>query len=263
MTGYMMAGQDSEVDRLRLQSLVWEPAGRRLLDEVGDGTGKLALDVGCGCLGWLRLLGGWATGGRATGTDIDQRMLGLAADLVAAEGLNNVSLLRDDLFDSALDAHTFDLVHARFQLAPLGRADEQLSAYLRLAAPGGVLVVEDPDVSSWHFNEPAPAAEELITLIVEAFRRVGGDFDAGRRTPGLLRRRGLVPRVRAEVLALEPGHPYLALPLQFSVSLRPRLLGFVDEGRLDALRAAAEAELTDAGRWGTTFTLVQTWATVD
>ena len=48
---YLMAGQMSELDRLQLQSRVWEPAGQRLLDWLGVGAGRRALDVGCGCLG--------------------------------------------------------------------------------------------------------------------------------------------------------------------------------------------------------------------
>ena len=48
---YLMAGQMSELDRLQLQSRVWEPAGQRLLDWLGDGAGRRALDVGCGCRG--------------------------------------------------------------------------------------------------------------------------------------------------------------------------------------------------------------------
>jgi len=190
-------------------------------------------------------------------------MLALAGELAAAERLGNVELLADDLFASALEPHSFDLLHARFQLTPLGRFGEQIDAYLRLLAPGGVLVLEDPDTGSWHYNDPAPAAEELITLIIEAFRRSGGDWNAGRLTRGLLRRRGLHPRVRAEVAVLEPAHPYLRVPLQFAVSLRVRLLAFVEEERLDALCAQAEAGLADPERWGTTFTLVQTWAAVE
>ena len=68
--------------------------------------------------------------------------------------------------------------------------------------------------------------------------------------------------LRADVVALPPGHPYLRLPLQFAASLRPRLLGLVEEGELDSLISAAEAELSDPDRWGLTFTLVQTWAIV-
>ena len=65
--------------------------------------------------------------------------------------------------------------------------------------------------------------------------------------------------MRAEVLALPPGHPYLRLPLQFATALKARLVTFVDAGELERLRQEAESELHDPGRWGTTFTLLQSW----
>lgn len=260
MASYLLAGQQSEEERLRLQSEVWEPAGQRLLDRLGGGDGRRALDIGCGCLGWLRLLARWTGGGQVTGVDIDPRMLELAAQFTAAEQLIGVELVRDDLFDSRLPSASFDLVHARFQITPLGRADEQLDAYLRLVRPGGYVVIEDPDSAPWHYNPHAPALAELIGLILEAFRRGGGDFDAGRHTAGLLRARGLRPEVRAEIVTLPPGHPYLRLPLQFASSLRPRLLPLAGQENLDQLTARAEAELAEPGRWATTFTLIQTWA---
>ena len=58
-SGYLLAGQASELERLRLQARVWEPAGRALLSQVGSGDGLSALDVGCGCFGWLRILSAW------------------------------------------------------------------------------------------------------------------------------------------------------------------------------------------------------------
>jgi hypothetical protein len=53
---YLLAGQASELERLQLQSRVWEPSGRRLLEGIGDGRGSRAVDIGCGVLGWSRLL---------------------------------------------------------------------------------------------------------------------------------------------------------------------------------------------------------------
>jgi hypothetical protein len=55
---YLLAGQPSELERLQLQSRVWEPSGRRLLEAIGPGRDR-ALDVACGVLGWLRLLSRW------------------------------------------------------------------------------------------------------------------------------------------------------------------------------------------------------------
>jgi SAM-dependent methyltransferase len=258
--GYLLAGQVSELERLQLQSRVWEPSGRRLLEEIGDGHGARVLDVGCGVLGWLRVLSEWVgPEGEVTGTDIDEAMLAAADRFAAEEGLRNVGLILDDLFASELEPNSFDLVHARFEICPLGRADEQMKTYLRLAQPGATIVLEDPDGGSWHFNPPAPALERLIALIVEAFRLSGGDWHAGRSHLHLLREFGIEGNVRAEVVALPPGHPYLRLPLQFATSLEERLLSLVGPDELQELREVGEAELQEPGRWGTTFTLVQCW----
>ena len=117
---YLMAGRLSELDRLRLQARVWEPAGRELLARLGSGTGLRVLDVGCGALGWLRALVGWVgLTGHVVGTDIDESLLSAAGELVRDEGLAGVELVRDDLFASRLEPGSFDLVHARFQICPL------------------------------------------------------------------------------------------------------------------------------------------------
>ena len=85
-----------------------------------------------------------------------------------------------------------------------------METYLRLARPGGTIVLEDPDTGSWHFNPPAPALERLIALIEEAFRVSGGDWEAGRKHLHLLREFGIEGNVRAEVVALPPGIPTCA-----------------------------------------------------
>jgi SAM-dependent methyltransferase len=258
---YLLADQPSELGRLQLQSRVWEPSGRRLLDEIGEGRGARVLDVGCGAIGWLRLLSEWVgPGGDVVGTDIDDAMLAAAGQFVDTEGLANVALAKDDLFASKLESSSFDLVHARFQIAPLGRGPDQIAGHLRLLRPGGTVVLEEWDVSSWHFNPPARALESLVELIGQSFVRSGGDIEAGRKLPDLLLGFGIEGNVRAEVLALPPGHPYLRLPLQFATALEERLLSIVTVDELEQLRKKGEAELEEPGRWGTTFTLLQCWA---
>src|SRR5215211_5873517 len=135
---YLLANQPSELERLQLQSRVWEPTGRQLLSKVGEGSGRHALDVGCGAMGWLRILSEWVgPSGQVLGTDIDASLLDAARSLLEAEGISNVELVVDDLFDSKLEPQSFDLVHARYQIAPLGRGPEQVASYQRLVRSGG------------------------------------------------------------------------------------------------------------------------------
>jgi SAM-dependent methyltransferase len=260
---YLLADQPSELERLQLQSRVWEPSGRRLLSKIGDGSGGRVLDVGCGAMGWLRILGEWVgASGEVVGFDIDESLLAAARSFLAAEGISNVELAVDDLFDSKLEPQSFDLVHARYLIAPLGRGPEQVASHQRLLRPGGSLVLEEWDLGSWHFNPPAPAAERLIRLLSEIFATLGGE--AGRELPQLLREVGITePETDAHVIALKPGHPYLRLPLQFSAALESRLLETLSEDELASLRREADSELAEPGRWGTTFTLIQTWGTLE
>ena len=260
---YLLADQPSELERLQLQSRVWEPAGRELLAKLGDGSGGRVLDVGCGALGWLRILSEWVgPTGRVVGTDIDESLLEAARSFLDAEGIANVELVVDDLFESKLEAGSFDLVHARYVIAPLGRGREQVESHRRLVKPGGTVVLEEWDLASWHFNPTAPAAERLIGMLAEIFAGLGGE--AGRGLRELLRDVGVEePEIDAHVIALKPGHPYLRLPLQFSVALESRLLEAVSEDELASLRNEAEAELAEAGRWGTTFTLIQSWGRLE
>jgi ubiquinone/menaquinone biosynthesis C-methylase UbiE len=260
---YLLANQPSELDRLQLQSQVWEPAGRQLLSKIDSQGSARALDVGCGAMGWLRILDEWVgSSGQVVGTDIDEYLLGAARSFLEAEGISNVELVVDDLFDSKLEPHSFDLVHGRYLIAPLGRGPAQVASYQRLVKPGGALVLEEWDLGSWHVNPTAPATERLIRLISEIFDALGGE--AGRGLPELLREIGVEEtEVDAHVIALKPGHPYLRLPLQFSVALESRLLEKLSEAELALLRREVETELVEPGRWGTTFTLIQGWAVLD
>ncbi len=260
---YLLADQPSELERLQLQSRVWEPAGRQLLSKLDGRSDGRALDVGCGTLGWLRILSEWAgPSGQVVGTDIDERLLDAARSFLEAEGISNVELVVDDLFESRLEPHSFDLVHARYVIAPLGRGREQVASFRRLVRPDGYLAVEEWDLGSWHFNPPAPTAERLIQLLSDIFATLGGQ--AGRDLPDLLREIGIdEPEIDAHVIALKPGHPYLRLPLQFSVALESRLLEELSEDELGSLRQEAESELAAPGRWGTTFTLIQSWGRIE
>lgn len=259
----LLGGQLPELERLhrlQLESRFWEPAGRALLATIPAPPSARALDVGCGIECWLRVLSEWVgAAGSVTGTDVNERTLAGAAQLVREEHLANVELVRDDLFDSRLPAASFDLVHARFLMAPLGRMEEQVRVHRRLLKPGGWLILEEPDSASWHFDPAAPAAERLIALILQSFRSAGGDPDAGRCLPALLHTVGVQPEIRARVEALPPGHPYQRELLQVSTWWRASLPEGVTEADLHALVAEAQREIAEPGRWSTTLTLIQAY----
>jgi len=151
------------------------------------------------------------------------------------------------------------LVHARALIFPLGRGPEQMATHLRLVRPGGTIVLEEVDSASLHHLPPAPAFDRLKPLVIEAFRTAGGDPEAAATQLELFRSAGIEANVRAEIRALSPGDPALQEPLQYLSALDGLLRSLVDPEELERLRAEAERELQDPGRWGLDFTLVQVW----
>jgi SAM-dependent methyltransferase len=243
---------------MHMQALQWEPAGRDLLAELGEGTGLVAADMGCGPLGWLRLLSQWVgPSGEVVGTDAAEAVAEQARLTVRSEGLGNVSIVIDDVLDSALPDRSFDLVHARFMLAAVGQPEVQLATYRRLLKPGGWLVLEEPDNASLRFNPSAPANERLADLAAAFLHGLGRDFDAGRQVPSLLQAGGEVTELRARVLVLPPRHVYRAIILVGASAIRDSLAGRVGAEEVDRLLALAEAELDDPELWCTSFMLIQ------
>ena len=214
---YVLPDRDLQRESLALQSRVWEPAARALLDDLALPSDATVLRIG------------WGDRGRDGG---------------------------------AMASGTFDLVHVRFQLSMLGRPAEQLETYKQLVAPGGVLVIEEPDTRTLVHDPYAPATAHLVGCAAHALKVSGGDLDAGRRLPALMRRAGLEPNVRTHALGLEAGHAYLRLPLHLADATADRLADILGGDGLAYLHRQAASELADPDRRGTTFTLVQCWARV-
>jgi hypothetical protein len=102
----------------------------------------------------------------------------------------------------------------------------------------------------------------LKEAILAAFARGGGDFNAGQRTFGMLRRADLEDvHMRAAVVTPQNTHPYKRLPIQFATSLRQRIVdrGILSEVELDSAIAACEQIASDSGTVVMSFIVTQVW----
>jgi SAM-dependent methyltransferase len=261
---YLLAGQRGELARLQLQARVLEPDAEAMLDQIGIQSGWHSLDLGCGAMGILgplsRRVG---TSGTVVGLDIDPKLIDAARVLSQEKGWDNVELREGNALQTHLAPASFDVVHARFLLAPLWQHEAALlREMLTLTRPGGVMALQEPDASSWTFCPAHPTWEKFKEALLGAYNAGGGNFNAGQRTYGLLRQAGLENvQIRAAVVALPPTHPFLRAAIQFATSLRQRIVegGFLTETELDEAIEACEASAQDSGTCGLSFLVTQVW----
>jgi SAM-dependent methyltransferase len=200
--------------------------------------------------------------GRVVGVDMDAKQLAGARAYVEEEKLQNVEIRQLDAYDTGLPAESFDFVHVRFVFAPVGRDEELMREMVRLARPGGILGIQESNASSWECYPPDPAWDSLKGAILTAFKRGGGDFNAGQRTFGMLRAAGMEQvQARAGVIGLANGHPYMRLPVLFAGSLRSRILegDIMSERELDDTIAECERIAADPNTMVVSFMVTQVW----
>jgi hypothetical protein len=211
-------------------------------------------------LGWLRVLSRWVgTEGQVVGSDVDAKMLRGRAALRRRRGARQRRLVEDDLF-RAPAAASFDLVHARFQIAPLGRAHEQLAAFRACCGRAGRSCSRIP---TWRRGGSIRGARRAGADRADRARLLaaGGNFNAGRELPGCCA--APASRRRSAPASSRSSRPFRTCACRCSsrASLRPGLEALRAARRARALLQQAEAELARPHAWGTTFTLIQVHAT--
>jgi SAM-dependent methyltransferase len=181
--------------------------------------------------------------GSVVGIDKDEQQLAAARAYAADAMLGNVHIAAADAYSTGFPGESFDFVHARFVFAPAGRDDALLAQMHRLTKAGGFIGIQEPDASSWACYPPNRQWDRLKQVILTAFKAGGGDFDAGKRTFGILKKLGYENvAIRAAVVGLHDGRPYMRLPVQFATSLRPRIIADQLMSDTELANALAECE---------------------
>ncbi len=262
---YILEGNVTELERVRLQARVWEPAAERMLEAVGVAEGWRCADLGCGPVGIVSSLSRRVgDSGRVVGTDIDPKALEHLRDSARKLGLTNVEFVQDDAYDSKLPKESFDLVHVRYVFSPVGRHEELMRSLVALTRPGGKIVAEETDTTSWKCIPGSEDWSAAVELIRRTFLARGGDFESGQRTYALFRSAGLKDvEARAEVLCPQPEDPYRRIPILFLHAMRGFILkrALATGEEVDRLIGACERVAADPGRLHMTFTTVQVWGT--
>lgn len=223
---YWLGDSPPEVEHLLRQAEVYAAEADELLDRIGLAEGASAIDVACGAFGILPLLRSRVgDSGRVVGLDLEPALLAVARQLADQHGLK-IETVQADATGTGLPADAFDLVHERTLLLNIANPQDVVAEMTRLARPGGIVALQEPDSSSWVCDPPHPAWELLCGELINVYARSGKNFEIGRQAARLLRAAGLSDvQVRATALATVPGEYYHTFLLTLTGLLREQILG--------------------------------------
>jgi SAM-dependent methyltransferase len=188
--GYAIAGGSAGKERLDVLARVLAPTTVALLDRVGIADGATCVDVGSGWGHITRDLARRAgSRGWVVGIDADQPLLELAAADLANDGITNVEFRCQDA--SEIEENEYDVAYARLLLSHVSDPKRVLNAMVSSVRPGGVIVVEDLDVSDYRCYPATPAHDRWVEIYRETIRVRGGDPHLGQTLPRRLVRTGL------------------------------------------------------------------------
>jgi SAM-dependent methyltransferase len=178
--------QPTERQRLHLLEHMLDPDTLLILEQRGIQPSWRCLELGAGTGSIARWLACRCPEGHIAATDSDTCFL---SELTGP----NLQVLRHDVVTEDFPAGSFDLIHARWLFANLPGREEVLAKAVSWVAPGGWLVIEDPD-STPTDSSPHPLLRRFGDAVEQlAAESHGADLRwARRRLPAALAEAGLV-----------------------------------------------------------------------
>ncbi len=182
---YVLGRTSEEYRRLRLQALTWEKAASAILDETGLREGMSCLDVGCGSGDVMRLMGEKVgKAGRVTGVDVDGKIGRESLAFLRATEKSNFGFIQGDVASADdISREKYDLTYARFLLIHMKDPLSVLRKMHEWTRPGGCLVVQDYDFSTFDVYPRIDIFEEGLSVFSTLMEKGGKDIRIGRKLP--------------------------------------------------------------------------------
>jgi ubiquinone/menaquinone biosynthesis C-methylase UbiE len=246
---YSLATGEAAVRRLTALHRVYSPAGRRVLLRAGLQPGMHVADLGCGVGATTRMLAEMVgLSGHVTGIDLSSSQLKQGCLQCQEAGITHVSFVEASATDTGLPRNSLDLVYCRFLLLHLVDPAVCLREMLALLKPGGVLVVEDGDLTMAG-SVPASSLRWFANLFGRLGPMRGLDYSLATRLFHLVAAAGFPePEIEIHQPAIARGEDRFLL--QWSVEeAGPAFIdaGLVTRAELDGILADMERDTRNPG----------------
>lgn len=256
---YPIERRAGELERLRAQAEAMAPDTLAMLDRFGEMDGWTCADVGCGPGGITELLSERVgPAGRVVGIDMDAEFLDIARAAAAA----NTDFHLGDAYATDLPAGMFDLVHMRFIASTAGDPERLIAEAIRIARPGGIVALQEPDGSTLTCHPPHPAWDQLKGAFLGAFRGAGANLELGRELYAVVCGSGLRDvQYRTALLGVRSSDPMVDYLPATVESLRGTIvkLGLLSESALESSLCECRLHLAKPETSFTMYTVAQVW----
>jgi ubiquinone/menaquinone biosynthesis C-methylase UbiE len=256
----------AEVKRLTEQALCWEPDTEILFDKIGIQPGWKCIDLGCGPLGVLGPLSqNVGSQGQIVGLDINPLYVQAANQFISKNHYSNVKIIVGDIYDAPIKPYSFNLTHMRFVFTQKGCDKELLEKMIKLTHPGGVIISQESDWTTWNCFPPQPAWNKMRKSLSDLFEFMGGDINAGLRTYQMFREANLTDiQIRTAALAMPVGHAYRAGLLWFALAMREKITAakILTENEFEDVLDECNAIINNSEIMIFSYTVCQVWGCV-
>lgn len=174
------------------------------LEEIGLPMEGQVLELGCGTGAVCRAIATWpGFKGKVTGSDLSESLIETARELAVESGIDGIEFIQADGQGSTAYEGEFDMVLGHTVISHVADPDAFLAEALRLARPGGKVVIHDADYASLSFDTGTP---ELDRVLPQKYSQIlfANPF-VMRELPGRLRRLGVRPSKTIGALVVEVG----------------------------------------------------------
>ena len=231
---------EGEGGRLALMSRLLDPMHRRMVESLGMGPDATAVEVGIGngsMSGWLAEQ--IVPRGHVVALDLDLSLVDAQAP--------NLELRQGDIVSGPVDPGGFDLVTARAVLHHVPDPDAALRNLVASLAPGGSILLIEPDFLPVSVAEPAEVRTFWDGWLAWS-REQGIDYHIGRTLAPRLAALGIEQIAgTAETAVYNGGSDWALYWAQTVVELRDSLVA--SDGLDDALVDRFLASCADPGWW--------------
>ncbi len=178
---YTLATGETAKNRLEALHEIWGEGTRRMALKAGMTPGMSAVDFGCG-VGTVSVMFAGMVGpeGKVVGLDMSAAQLAQARLRAAERNCRNVEFLEANALATQLPSGAFDFAYCRYLLIHLTHPSVALREMMRVLRPGGILLVEDGDLST-AYSVPGTALDHFSRLYPELGRRRSLDYTLGHR----------------------------------------------------------------------------------